>query len=79
MKRYRKLLIVLGGLVGLVVVAVLALVLLVDVDAYRGVIETKAEEALGRDIRLGELSLSILPFGRPGVRSLRRTGNPWPY
>lgn len=62
-KRIRLLVIVVGGLLALLLVAAIALPLLVDVNRYRGLIEERAEEVLQRDVRLGEMSLSILPLG----------------
>ena len=56
-------LILLGGFALLALIAAVVLPLLVDVDRYRGLIESKAEEALGREVVLGELSLSLIPFG----------------
>lgn len=47
----------------LVLIAVLVLPLLLDVNRYRGLIESRAEQALGHEVRLGELHLSWLPFG----------------
>jgi uncharacterized protein involved in outer membrane biogenesis len=44
-------------------VAALALPVLVDADRYRGTIERHARQALGRDVRLGRLGLSLVPFG----------------
>ena len=55
--------ILLGGFVLLLLIALVALPLLIDVDRYRGLIQTQAEEALGREVGLGELSLSLIPFG----------------
>ena len=64
MKRpVRRLLIAVAVLFTLALIAVLALPALVDVNRYRGTIEAKAEEALGRDVRLGEMRLSVLPLG----------------
>jgi uncharacterized protein involved in outer membrane biogenesis len=60
-KPSKKLWIVLGGVVGLVLVLVIALPLLIDVNRYRGLIENKAQDALGREVRLGEMKLSLLP------------------
>ncbi len=60
----RKLWLSLGAVVVLILAAALALPFLVDVDRFRGLIEARAEEALGREVRMGEIRLSILPaFG----------------
>lgn len=52
------------GLVGLALAAAIVLPLVVDANRYRGLIQTKAEEALGRKVTLGPMALSVLPtFG----------------
>lgn len=62
MKRIpRKLWLILGIPALLALVAVAALPLLVDPNRYRGLIETRAQENLGRDVRLGEIHLSLWP------------------
>jgi len=61
--RNRKLWIGLGAAALVLLVAVAALPLLVDVNRYRGLIEAQAEQALGREVALGEMSLSLRPFG----------------
>lgn len=40
-----------------------ALPFVVDVNRYRELIERRAEETLGRDVRLGTMRLSLLPLG----------------
>ncbi len=58
----KKFLVVLAVLVGLVVVTVVALLLLVDVDAYKPRIEAAASDALGMELRIqGKASLRLLP------------------
>lgn len=53
---------ILGGIVvGLVAIGVIVL-LTVDVNAYREVIESRLEGQLGRDITLGEMSLGLIPL-----------------
>ena len=63
MKTSRKILIVAGAVVGLFVLFVLALPLFIDVNAYHDIIEGRAEDTLGRDVSLGKMKLSLLPFG----------------
>ena len=63
MKTSRKILIVAGVVVGLFVLFVLALPLFIDVNAYHDIIEGRAEDTLGRDVSLGKMKLSLLPFG----------------
>ncbi len=57
----RRLLLVLGCLLALAAAAALLLPALVDVDRYRPVIVSRAEAALGRPVRLGEMRLTLLP------------------
>jgi len=60
----KRVLIVAGALFAIVIVAALALPMLVDANKYRGLVQTKAEAALGRRVTLGPMSLSVLPtFG----------------
>ncbi len=71
----RKLLVVAAAAVLLAAGAALALPLLVDVNSYRGLIQQKAEEALGRKVTLGPMKLSVLPtvairVERPEVEGL---------
>ncbi len=63
-KKSRRLLMIAGGLAAVVVIVLLILVLTVDVNRFRGLIETRAEAALGREVELGEMQLSLWPvFG----------------
>lgn len=57
----KKLLIVLVGVGALVVTGTLLVVLLVDVNAYRSVIESRLGSQLGREVTLGEMSLGLVP------------------
>ncbi|MGD9253577.1 MAG: AsmA family protein [Holophagae bacterium] len=60
----KKIVVLLAVFAALFVVAVAALFMLVDADDFRGFIEAKAEESLGRDVKLGAISLSVVPtFG----------------
>jgi AsmA protein len=60
----KKLLLVLAVGVAVLVLAVAVLFMVVDADDFRGFVETRAEEVLGRDVRLGEIDLSLVPvFG----------------
>ena len=64
MTRKRKLLLlILGGFVALVLLVLLLLPFLIDVNVYRATIEGRAEDFLGREVSLGEMKLSFLPFG----------------
>ena len=61
-RRLRKLLLFgAGGLILLLVAAALIVPALVDVNSYRPKIEQLAQEKLGREVRLGELGLSLFP------------------
>jgi AsmA protein len=60
----KKIVLVLASVVAVLVLAAVILFIVVDADDFRGFIETRAEESLGRDVRLGKISLSIVPvFG----------------
>ncbi|ABI58034.1 AsmA family protein [Alkalilimnicola ehrlichii MLHE-1] len=57
------LLIGLGGLLGLIVIALVAVLLLVDPNDYRDRIEAAVEQETGRSLTIeGDLSLSIFPW-----------------
>jgi len=58
----RKLAYVLIGLVVLVVVAVIAIPRLLDVEHYRGRIQSELEQRLGRQVTLGRMRLSVIPL-----------------
>jgi len=60
-RRVRILLWLGGGVLALGLLALLLLPMLVDVNRYRDVIERRAEEALGREVELGPMKLSLLP------------------
>ena len=69
-------LIITGGLVILVVAAVVAITLLVDVNKYKPVIEQKVAEATGRSFSIGgDLRLSIIPTTAISFADLQ-LGNP---
>lgn len=58
----KKVLILLGALLGLAVVAGIAVVLLVDVNAHKPRIETAVSDALGMEFRIhGKASLQLFP------------------
>ncbi|MFC2144624.1 AsmA family protein [Acidobacteriota bacterium] len=60
----KKIVLVLGVAAAVLVLAVVILFFVVDADSFRGFIETRAEETLGRDVRLGKIGLSLVPvFG----------------
>jgi AsmA protein len=54
---------IVGGVVALIVIALLAVWLLVNPNAYKGRIEAAAKQATGRDLVLhGDLKLSVFPW-----------------
>src|SRR5512145_1857194 len=58
----KKVLVVLGVLIGLVVVGVIALLVLVDVNVYKPRIEAAATDALGMELRIqGKAGLRLVP------------------
>ena len=58
----KRLLIGAAGLVGLLIVALLALPLLIDVNAYKPEIVAQVKRATGRDVAIdGPIRLSLLP------------------
>jgi len=61
----RKLFWIGGGLVAVLIVLALAIPLFVDINRYRGTIETQAERMLGRDVTLGTMKLALFPV--PGI------------
>src|SRR5262245_5116884 len=71
----KKVLWIVGGLIGLLIVAAIAAPFFVDLNNYKAEIAQKAKEATGRDLAIdGDISLSILPT--PGVTvSKLRFGN----
>ncbi len=60
-RRVRILLWLGGGALALGILALLLIPMLVDVNRYRDFIEHQAEEALGREVELGPMKLSLLP------------------
>src|ERR1039457_3062757 len=59
----RKLLMIAGGVVLLLVVAMVALALLIDADRYRPDAEKQASDALGRQVTIGKLKSTLLEGG----------------
>jgi len=60
----KKIVLTLAVAAGVLVLAAVILFFAVDVNSFRGYIETRAEESLGRDVRLGAIGLSVVPvFG----------------
>src|ERR1700743_966271 len=57
--RSKTLLIVLGGLLAILLIAVLAIPLFLNADNFRSRIETELTNSLGRKVTLGKLNLSV--------------------
>ena len=57
----RKLLIVIGVIVAILVVATVALPSLIDVNKYRGEVQAQVQQRLNRPVQLGEMSLAVFP------------------
>ena len=70
-RRVRILLWLGGGVLALGILALLLIPMLVDVNRYRDVIERRAEEALGREVDLGPMKLSLLPALAIHVQDVR--------
>ena len=58
----RKLLIVIGVIVVIVVAVLLALPHLIDVNKYRGQVQTQLQQRLNRPVQLGQMSLGVFPI-----------------
>ena len=59
----KKLLIIFGSIVALLVLAVVALPFLVDAEKFRPMVESKAKEAVGRQITIGKMEMSLFKGG----------------
>jgi uncharacterized protein involved in outer membrane biogenesis len=57
--RHRTLLIILGGILALIVIAVVAIPLFLNADNFRARIENELTTSLGRKVTLGKLDLSV--------------------
>jgi uncharacterized protein involved in outer membrane biogenesis len=61
-KRTRFILCVAGAISGLLAIAIIALLLVVDINAYRPQLETAAAKAFGLEVRItGALGLDLFP------------------
>src|SRR5688572_8933807 len=59
----KRLFIILAAIAAVLVVAVLALPLLIDADQFRPTIEKELQAALGREVKIGKLTLSVFSGG----------------
>ncbi|WP_028080523.1 AsmA family protein [Solimonas soli] len=64
-------LLVLGGIVLLVIAALVAAVLLFDPNAYRGRIQDAVKDETGRELTLGDIQLKIFPWLRVSLADAR--------
>ncbi len=58
----RKLLIAIGVIIVIIVALLLALPSLVDVNKYRGQVQTQLQQRLNRPVQLGQMSLGVFPI-----------------
>jgi AsmA protein len=59
----KKPLVIIGAVVALLIVLVIALPLLINAEQFRPMVESQAKAALGRDVKVGKLTLSIWQGG----------------
>lgn len=77
MRIVRIVAIVVGTLVALIVAAVIALLLFVDPNKYRGDIEKAAKQHTGRDLTIrGKLDLKVFPWIALGVNDIELSNRP---
>ncbi len=62
--RRKTILVIAGGIVALIVIAVVFALLSFNINSYKSKIETAASETTGLDVRInGKMALSFFPFG----------------
>jgi AsmA protein len=71
----KRLALIAGGIIGLLLVAALALPFLIDPNRFRPMLEEKLSQALAREVKLGDLKLSILS-GTVNASNLSISDNP---
>jgi AsmA protein len=77
MRIVRIVAIVVGTLVGLIVVAAIALLLFVDPNKYRGDIQKAAKQHTGRELTIrGKLDLKVFPWIAVGVNDIELSNRP---
>jgi AsmA protein len=59
----KRLLIIVGIIVGVIIVAILLVPLFINVDSFRPDVEKKLSEALGRQVHIGKITASIFSGG----------------
>lgn len=60
-----------GGVVVLLLLALLAMPMLLDINTYRGQITSQLERTLGRSVQLGAMKLRVLPSVKVAVEQVR--------
>ena len=79
MRAFKMVIFVVGGLLGLLVLAAIGIILWVDPNDYRSEIEARAQQATGRPVRIaGKLELKLFPWIALQVREVS-LGNPAGY
>jgi AsmA protein len=71
----KRLALIIGGIIGVLLVAALSLPFLIDPNRFRPLLEEKLTQALAREVKLGDLKLSILS-GSVTASELSITDNP---
>src|SRR3954465_4935044 len=59
----KKLWIIFGSIVALIVIAILAIPFLINAEKLRPMVESKAKEAVGRQVTIGKMEVSLLKGG----------------
>src|SRR3954463_10060135 len=59
----KKLWIILGSVIALVVIAILAIPFFVNAEKFRPMVESKAKDALGRQVTIGKMEVSLFKGG----------------
>src|SRR3954468_1284761 len=59
----KKLWIILGSIVALIVIVILAIPFLVNAEKFRPMVESKAKDALGRQVTIGKMEVSLFKGG----------------
>ena len=69
----RRVGIIIAGIVGIVVIAVLVFAATFNVNKYRGTIQSQLQKHLGRSVTLGDMHLRVFPPGSGFKTSRSRT------
>jgi AsmA protein len=63
MSKKKRILLAAAAVCGVLLLAIVALPFFIDVDHFRPTLESRLKDSLGRDVKIGHLSLSILAGG----------------